>query len=78
MGMSKTKKQTTIADMQELAKRKGGKCLSEKFETMLTKMVWQCEIGHIWEARTLNIKKGCWCPICARAKRREWNGQPFR
>jgi hypothetical protein len=40
-----------MADIQELARQKGGKCLSERYEAFNTKMVWQCENGHIWETR---------------------------
>jgi len=55
----------TIEDMQELAKAKGGKCLSEKYFGNKTKLKWQCKEGHIWETMPGNIQSGKWCPICS-------------
>jgi hypothetical protein len=76
--MGKNKAIASIADMREMARHRGGKCLSERYITLKTKMVWQCEKGHIWEARPLNIRKGNWCPICARVSQRLWNRQTPR
>ena len=55
----------TIRDMQQRAKAKGGKCLSEKYINAREKLKWQCEKGHIWEAAPYNIKLGKWCPYCS-------------
>jgi len=55
----------TIQEMQQLAKRKDGKCLSEKYINKDTRLTWQCEKGHIWKVRPYIIKKGKWCPACA-------------
>ncbi len=55
----------TIEEMQEIAKSRGGKCLSEKYINANTKLKWQCKEGHIWEAAPNNIKMGQWCPICS-------------
>ena len=68
----------TIADMQELARRKGGKCLSEKYITGKLKLVWECEKGHRWEAVPAQIKQGRWCPFCARVRQRAWNGTRYQ
>jgi hypothetical protein len=49
------------------AERRGGKCLSEKYENALAKMRWQCKYGHVWEARPNSvISRGQWCPHCCR------------
>lgn len=32
------------------------------------KALWQCSLGHIWEARILNVKNGSHCNICANKK----------
>jgi len=56
----------TIEEMQELAKRKGGKCLSKKYIGAYTKLTWQCEKGHTWDAAPYAIKTGEWCPVCSR------------
>ena len=54
-----------LLQMQRLAERKGGKCLSTKFIDTKTSLIWQCSEGHIWEATSEHIKRGQWCRICA-------------
>ena len=66
---SRNKKQT-IEEMQQLAIDSGGKCLSEKYVNSLTKLKWQCEKGHIWDATPGHIKHGQWCPECYKLKRK--------
>jgi len=56
---------STIEQMQKLAEKKGGKCLSEKYVNSVTKLKWQCMEGHEWEAVPASVKSGCWCPICS-------------
>ena len=53
-----------ISDMQALAKKRGGKCLSEKYVNSSTKLKWQCDKGHVWKSAPYNIIDNCWCPIC--------------
>ncbi len=53
-----------IAEMKKIALKKEGKCLSEEYKTARTKLRWQCNKGHRWEARPDHIKRGSWCPIC--------------
>jgi len=56
-----------INEMREIAKKRGGKCLSDVYLGKDYKLKWQCSEGHIWEATPGNVKnKNCWCPICAR------------
>jgi len=55
----------TIEDMQSLARRNGGRCVSKAFVTMATKLRWRCSAGHEWDAIPLSIKRGSWCPVCA-------------
>lgn len=43
-------KKKNIYDMQHLAKMRGGKCLSTEYVNNKTKLKWQCNEGHIWEA----------------------------
>lgn len=56
----------TIDQMQETAKSRGGKCLSENYRNTATKLRWLCSAGHEWCASPLQVKKGHWCPFCAR------------
>lgn len=55
----------TIFDMQKLANKHEGKCLSQRYINAHTKLTWQCKQGHTWEAVPASIRKGYWCPICA-------------
>ena len=54
----------TIEEMRMLASVKGGKCLSNDYVNLKTKLIWECSKGHTWEATPANIKKGSWCRIC--------------
>lgn len=54
----------TLLEMQELAKEKGGKCLSRTYINSQTKLEWQCKKGHTWVATPLCVRKH-WCPYCA-------------
>lgn len=56
----------TIEDMQKLAEAKKGKCISKRYVKAKNKLKWQCDKGHTWYAVPLSIKKGHWCPHCAR------------
>jgi hypothetical protein len=58
-------KKLTIEEMHVLAESRGGKCLSNKYKGCETKIEWECELGHQWEATPSNIKRGTWCPICS-------------
>ena len=55
----------TIEDMQKLASKKGGKCLSVEYTRNEIKLNWQCELGHTWFDIPSSIKMGRWCPICS-------------
>ena len=36
----------SIEEMQEIARKRGGKCLSKKYINAHTKLEWQCANGH--------------------------------
>lgn len=55
----------TIEKMRELARSKGGKCLSEVYVNSNTKLLWQCGEGHTWEAVPSSVKAKSWCAKCA-------------
>lgn len=56
----------TIEEMQEIAKERGGKCLSTKYVNSKTKLLWECKRGHQWESTPLSVKsRKSWCPYCA-------------
>lgn len=58
-------KKLTIEQMHEIAKLRGGKCLSTKYKNSGDPLKWQCSEGHIWDQRANIIKRGCWCPQCS-------------
>lgn len=64
-------KRITLETLQELAATHGGKCLATEYKNMATKVSWQCENGHVFEAASNNVKKGSWCPICNNIKKRK-------
>jgi hypothetical protein len=55
----------TIEEMQEIAKSRGGQCLSHKYINGQTKLDWRCEKGHKWKTIPYVVKRGGWCPICS-------------
>ncbi|MFM9435074.1 thiol-disulfide isomerase/thioredoxin [Janthinobacterium sp. CG_23.3] len=54
----------TIEDMQRLAGKRDGQCLSSEYANSHTKLLWQCAAGHQWPATPANIGRGKWCPKC--------------
>lgn len=55
----------TIKDMKEIARIKGGECLSEHYTNYSEPLTWKCERGHIWTTPAKYILKGHWCPVCS-------------
>jgi len=58
-------KKLTIEEMRSIAEERGGKCLSDTYVNIQTKLMWECEEGHQWKAIPSSIKSGNWCPHCA-------------
>ena len=57
--------------MQELAAKRGGKCLSEEYINNHTKLEFQCSEGHIWKTKPASIINNKWCPTCVYKARGE-------
>ena len=55
----------TLKDCITVAKERGGKCLSNEYVGIKTKMRWSCEKGHEWVTGLDQIRQGHWCPDCA-------------
>ena len=55
----------TIEEMRQVAKRRGGECLSKIYVNAFTKLKWKCKLGHIWYAQPQHVKRKTWCPTCA-------------
>lgn len=59
----------TIEEMRKIAEVQGGKCLSDTYINSQTKLLWECAKGHQWRTIPNNVKRGTWCPDCARFTR---------
>lgn len=60
----------TIDEMKNLAKARGGECLSEVYKNKDAKLRWKCSEGHEWETSSAPVRKGSWCPHCAGTARK--------
>ena len=63
----------SIKDAQDLAKSKGGICLSNEYKNARSDLDWQCVEGHKWKATFGSVsggKKGIgtWCPECSHVR----------
>ena len=62
-------KKCNITELQKFARSRSGKLVSIKYINSKTKMLWECEEGHQWEAKWTDIKNNnSWCPECASFK----------
>ncbi|PGK52140.1 hypothetical protein CN918_30580 [Priestia megaterium] len=59
------RKKSTLADMHQLAKTRGGSCLSTEYIRSTKPLLWQCHLGHQWAATPASIRQGSWCPTCS-------------
>jgi hypothetical protein len=60
--------------MQEIARKRGGRCLSTNYKNGRTPLLWECANGHCWKASPANVKggrrkKGTWCFECYHSRR---------
>jgi hypothetical protein len=54
-----------LDEICELARSRGGKCLTEEYTSGSMKLEWECANGHRWSTRLFKIKIGQWCPDCS-------------
>lgn len=54
----------TIEDLSNLARPRGGQCLSTEYRGQARKHHWRCSDGHEWTATPNSLKNGSWCPRC--------------
>lgn len=59
-------KRLTIEMMREIARERGGECLSAAYVDARSKLRWRCgRCGHEWDATPSVVRnKGQWCPPC--------------
>lgn len=71
-----SQQEARLQECRTLAEARGGHCLSAEYVYSDTKLLWTCSVGHEWEAPASRIKRGSWCPTCAR-KRQGRRPMPF-
>lgn len=58
---------------KNIAKEKGGVLLSQTYQNMHKKLLFQCAYGHQFYASGHSVhQKKSWCPVCAGNKRLTW------
>jgi len=60
----------SLQDAKELAEKNDGKCLSNKYINVSTKMLWQCADNHMFSMTYDCVKQGRWCAECYNIRRR--------
>lgn len=60
-------KSLELLKIKKIADQKNGKCLSELYGGHYFKLDFECKEGHQWKTDPATIKRGSWCPQCARA-----------
>ena len=59
------RQRSSLKQLQEHARERGGKLLSTKYTNNKAKYRWQCKLGHTWEATANTVLNcGTWCPEC--------------
>ena len=57
----------TIEQMRAMARKRGGRCLSEEYHGLNVPLTWQHDsCGHVFEMTPAVVKRGGWCPPCSR------------
>lgn len=60
----------SVETLREVARQRGGQCISEKYVNANTPVIWRCAKGHEWKATSGSVKnQNTWCPECAKTKR---------
>ena len=52
-------------DAQDLAERRGGRCLTAETGNPHEKLHWRCGYEHEWEMTANSVRAGHWCPTCS-------------
>ncbi len=58
------KTRLTIELMRQLARRRGGTCLSPRYLPGEQNLEWRCAEGHVFSKPGRRVKAGSWCPLC--------------
>lgn len=55
----------SLERMRQVARERGGECLSTAYGTANEKLRWRCALGHEWESIAASVIQGTWCPVCS-------------
>jgi hypothetical protein len=62
----RSKRRAFVRELQQIAARRGGKCLSSRYLKSTAPLRWRCAFGHQWHASLASIvRRTTWCPVCA-------------
>jgi hypothetical protein len=53
-----------LKEFQEIAEKRGGKCISQIYLGVTEKHLFRCSKDHEWSALGSSIRQGSWCPKC--------------
>jgi hypothetical protein len=53
-----------LDELRQIARSRGGECLSRVFRGVMEKHEFRCARGHAWLAIAANVKARTWCPKC--------------
>ena len=65
------KNENWFEKLKEIAEKKDGQYLSERYVNIGTKYKWQCKEGHVFALTGTSIKNGVWCKTCTKAQQKE-------
>jgi hypothetical protein len=62
------KSRLTLEEIQATAAKRGGECLTKTYFNAHQILTWRCAAGHKWETNANCVRRGTWCPVCARKR----------
>src|SRR3990167_1271193 len=69
---TKNLRKYSISMLNEIANKKGGKCLSTEYINPKQYLLWECQFSHKWKATAPSVVlQRHWCKKCADKKRGE-------
>lgn len=67
---AQSRRQLGIQVAHDIARQRGGSCLSSHYKNIHSRLHWQCSKGHQWHASLCGVRNhGSWCPVCAGTSR---------
>lgn len=58
------------ADLERIARQRGGHCLSSNLTRLDQTLEWLCANGHRWRAQFDRVRRGSWCRRCLHESQR--------